>query len=68
MGAQSTGYKKVASGYPDRLTAYYAVMRLEGEEVKGLDEVIEHLCKEAAEAWLETNSTLFDMLWNMKPV
>ena len=45
MGAQSTGYEKVASGHPDHLTAYYAIMHSEGEEVKGLDEVIEHLHK-----------------------
>ena len=26
MGAQSTSYEKVASGCPDRLTAYYAII------------------------------------------
>ena len=39
MGAQSTGYEKVASGCPDCLTAYYAIMHSEDEKVKGLNEV-----------------------------
>ena len=43
MGAQSTGYEKVASGCPDHLRAYYTIMHSEGEEVKGLNEVIDHL-------------------------
>ena len=59
MGVQSTGYEKVASGCPDHLTAYYAIMRSEDEKVKDLNEVVDHLCKKAGEAWLETNSMLF---------
>ena len=59
MGAQYTGYEKVASGHPDHFTSYYSIMCSEGEEVKGFDEVIDHLCKQTGEAWLETNSTLF---------
>ena len=58
MAAQSTGYEKVASGHPNHLTAYYAIMCSEGEQVKDL-EVVDHLCKKAGNVWLETNSTLF---------
>ena len=30
MGAQATGYKKVVSGCPDCVTAYYTIMHSEG--------------------------------------
>ena len=59
MNVQSNGYEKVASGCPDHLTAYYALMRSEDENVKDLDVVVDHLCKKAGEAWLETKSMLF---------
>ena len=59
MGAQSTGYEKVASGCPDHLIAYYVIMHSEDEKVKDLDEVVDHLPKKAGDAWLETNSMLF---------
>ena len=59
MGAQSTGYEKVVSGCPDCLTGYYTIMHSKDEKVKDLDEVVDHMCKKAGEAWLETNSTLF---------
>ena len=44
MGAQSTGYEKVTSGYPNCLTAYYSIMHSEGEQVKALNEAVDHLC------------------------
>ena len=59
MGAQSTAYEKVASGCPNCLTAYYAIMHSEGEQVQDLDETVDHLHKKAGEAWLETNSMPF---------
>ena len=61
MGVQATGYEKVVSGYPDCVTAYYMMIQLEGEgkEAEKLDEAIDHLCKEAGEACLYTNSILF---------
>ena len=34
-------------------------MHSEGGEVENLNEAVDHLCKEAGEAWLGTNSTLF---------
>ena len=67
MDAQYTGYEKVASGHPDHFTAYYAIMHSEGEEVKGFDEVIDHLCKQAGKPGLRPTQHCFDMLWNMKP-
>ena len=57
MGVLATGYEKVASGCPDHVTAYYTMICSEG--VKKLDEAFDHLCQEAGEAWLDTNSILF---------
>ena len=59
MGAQATGYKQVASGCPDRVTAYYAIMHSKVEKVENLNEAVDHLCQQAGEAWLDMNSTLF---------
>ena len=59
MGAQATGYEKVASGCTDNVMAYYTIMHSEEEKVENLNEAVDHLCKKASEAWLETNSTLF---------
>ena len=61
MGVQATGYKKVTSGHPDCVTAYYMMIQLEGEgvEAEKLNEAIDHLCKEAGKAWLDMNSILF---------
>ena len=59
MGPQATGYEMIASGCPDHITTYYAIMCSEEEKVKEFDEAIDHLCEKAGEAWLETNSTLF---------
>ena len=53
MGAQATGYEKVASGCPDCVTAYYhAIMKIS-------DKAIDCLHERAGDAWLDTNSTLF---------
>ena len=43
MGAQATGYEKVASGHPDHVTACYAIMHSEGGEAENLDEAVGHL-------------------------
>ena len=61
MGVQATGYEKVTSGHPDHVTAYYMMIRSEGEgtEAEKLDEAIDSLHKEAGKAWLDTNSILF---------
>ena len=61
MGVQVTGYEKAASGHPDCVTAYYSMIKCEGEgtSVKKIDEAIERLQKEAGEAWLDTNLILF---------
>ena len=59
IGAQSTGYEKIASGCLDHLTAYYPIMHSEDEKVEDLDKAVKYLCKKAGEAWLETNSALF---------
>ena len=59
MGVQSTVYKKVASGCPDCVTAYYMMIWSEGVEAEKLDKAFDHLHKEEGEAWLDTNSILF---------
>ena len=33
MGVQTTGYEKAASGHPDHVTAYYSMIKSEGEGV-----------------------------------
>ena len=59
MGIQATGYEQVASGHPDRVTAYYMMIRSEGMEAEKLDEAFDGLCQEVGEAWLDTNFILF---------
>ena len=61
MGVQATGYKKATSGCPDHVTAYYLMIKSEGEGtlVEKIDEAIDCLWEEAGEAWLDTNSILF---------
>ena len=59
MGAQATGYEKIASGHPDYITVYDTILHSEEEKVKEFDEAIDPLCKRAGESWLETNSMLF---------
>ena len=59
MGTQATGYKKIACGHPDRVTAYYTIIHSEVGEAENFNEVFDHLCKEAGEAGLETNSIIF---------
>ena len=59
MGVQATGYEKVASGCPDRVTAYYTMICSKGMEAEKLDEAFDCLHQEAGDAWLDTNSILF---------
>ena len=61
MGVQATGYKKATLGHPDCATAYYTLIKSEGEGAsdKKLDETIKHLQEAAGETWLDTNSLLF---------
>ena len=59
MSVQDTDYEKVASGCLDCVTAYYLMIHSEGVEAEKLDEAFDHLCQEAGEAWLDTNSILF---------
>ena len=60
IGIQATGYEKATSGCPDHVTAYYMIIRSEGEGVEAEKlEAIDCLHKEAGKAWLDTNSTLF---------
>ena len=49
MGVQASGYKKATSGYPDHVTAYYSLIKSEGEgmSVEKLNEAIDHLWEEA---------------------
>ena len=65
MGAQSTGYK-VASGHPNHLTAYYVIMCSEGEQVKDLDEAVDHLCKKVGKHGWRPTPCCSDTPWNMK--
>ena len=61
MGVQATGYKKATSGCSICVTAYYLMIKSEGEgtSAKKLDEAIDCLWEEAGKAWLDTNSILF---------
>ena len=61
MGVQATGYEKATSGCPDHVTAYYSMIKSEGEgtSAEKLDEAIDHLQNEAGKAWLDMNSILF---------
>ena len=68
MGIQATGYEKAASGCPDHVTTYYSMIKSEGEGMSAekIDEAIEHLWKEAGEAWLDMNSCSSIMPWNTR--
>ena len=61
MGVQATGYEKTISGCPNCVTAYYSMLKSEGEgaSVEKLDKAIDHLWEEAGKAWLDMNSILF---------
>ena len=59
MGAQATGYEKIACGCPDCATAYYTMMCSKGGEAENLDEAFDCLCQQVGQAWLDTNSILF---------
>ena len=61
MGVQATRYEKATWGHPDHATAYYTLIKSEGEGASDekLDEAIERLREAAGEAWLDTNSLLF---------
>ena len=59
MGAQATGYEKVASGHPDHVTSYYTRMHCQGGEAENLNETFDHLHQEVGKTWLDTNSILF---------
>ena len=59
MVIQATGYKKVASGCPDHVSAYYTMLCSEEVEAEKLDEAFDCLHQEAGKAWLDTNSILF---------
>ena len=61
MGVQAAGYEKATQGRPDRATAYYLLIKSEGEGAseEKLDKAIEHLREAGGMAWLDTNSLLF---------
>ena len=61
MGVQATRYEKATRGHPDRPTAYYLLIKSEGEGTSEdkLDEAIECLREAGGVAWLDTNSLLF---------
>ena len=61
MGVQATGYEKATHGRPDRVTAYYSMLKSEGQgaSAEKLNEAINRLRVEAGKAWLDTNSILF---------
>ena len=52
MGVQTTGYKKATSGCPDHITAYYSMIKSEGEgtSAEKLNKAIDHMWEEAGEA------------------
>ena len=57
--AQSTGYKMLASGHPDRFTAYYVILRSDEESTEAKDKAMEELLNRVSEAWLRTNASSF---------
>ena len=61
MGVQATGYEKATRGRPDCATAYYSLIKSEGEGTSKdkCDEAIERLRETGGAAWLDTNSLLF---------
>ena len=61
MAVQAAGYKKATRGHPDRATAYYSLIKSEGEGTSEdkLDKDIECLREAGGVAWLDTNSLLF---------
>ena len=61
MGVQATGYEKATSGCPDHVTAYYSMLKSEGEgaSAEKLHDATDCLWEEAGKAWLDTNSILF---------
>ena len=61
MGVQAAGYKKATRGHPDCSTAYYSLIKSEGEGTSKdkWDEAIECLREAGGVAWLDTNSLLF---------
>ena len=54
MGAQATGYEKVANGHPDCVTAYYTIMHSKGGKAENLDEAVDCLCtrRQAKHGWV----------------
>ena len=57
MGVQSSGYEKATQGHPDCATAYYSLIKSEGEGLSEdkLDEAIECLRKQVAQlGWTPT--------------
>lgn len=63
---QSTGYENVASRYPDCYTAYYATMHLKGNDNNEHEELISNIHKKAGQVWLDTNSSLFQHVFEFK--
>ena len=61
MDIQATGYEKDANGHPDHVTAHYTMIQSVGEGVDAerLDKAMDHMCNEAGQVWLATNSILF---------
>ena len=55
------GYEKATQGCPDHTTAYYSLIKSDGEGTskEKWDEAIECLRAEGGAAWLDTNSLLF---------
>ena len=50
--AQSTSYEMLASGHPDRFTAYYVILQSDQESSEAKDKAIEELLNKVSEAWL----------------
>ena len=60
MGAQATGYEKVASGCPDHVMAYYNTLCTpKKRSLKISMKQLTALCQQVGEAWLDMNCTLF---------
>ena len=61
MGVQATRYEKATHGWPDCVTAYYLMLKSEGQgaSAEKLNEAINRLRVEAGKAWWDTNSILF---------
>ena len=61
VAAQATAYETISEGHPERVTTYSVLMNKdEGTSDRKREEHLQKLCKEADQAWVDTNAVVFD--------